>query len=91
MFQIIKNGEAIEVQEKLHWVKDQKNGVLISCEEKDGQGILSADQSVIYSVIGKPQLREFEFVGVEEVKWYSVTDQQRADIDYLAIIAEVEL
>lgn len=91
MFEIIKDGITLELQDNLSWVRDQNNGVIISCDEKDGVGILSADQSQIYSVVGKPQLREFEFVEVKEVKWYPISEQQRADIDYVAIMTGVDL
>ena len=104
MYEIKKDGVTLELQDSLSWVRDQKNGVLISCDEKDGVGILVGSyhknedgneifqkNSVIYSVVGKPQLRDFEFVEANEIKWYPVSAQQRADIDYVAIMTGVEL
>jgi len=94
MYQIIKNGEVVELQEKLSWVKHQaKNDILISCSEEDGQGILCGSNvvdeegnsawqanSVIYSVVGKPQCKDFEYVEVNEIKWYPISTQQSSDI-----------
>lgn len=91
MFEIVKNGTTIELQDSLTWVRDQKNGVIITCDEKDGIGMLSADKSKIYSVIGKPQLRDFEFVEINEIKWFPVAQKQQADLDYVAIMTGVEL
>ena len=104
MYQIRKNGHVVELQDSLSWVKDQPNGILISCEESEGRGILCGahvtdeegvttfqKNSVIYSVVGKPQMREFDFVEIEEIKWYPIAEQQRADTDYIAIMTGVEL
>lgn len=91
MYEIIKNGHVIELQEALTWVRKQSNGVIVTCDAIDGAGILSGNQETLYSVIGKPQLEDYEFVEVREIKWYPVSEQQRADIDYIAIMTEVEL
>lgn len=105
MYQIIKNGEAIDLQEKLSWVKYQvKNDIVISCNEEDGQGILCGgyvidengntvwqENSVIYSVVGKPQCIDYEYVEINEMKWYAVSKQQRADIDFIAVMAGIDL
>lgn len=91
MFQIKKDNAIIEMQGALLWVRDQDNEVIISCDEKNGKGILSADQSTIYSVVGKPQLRDFEFIEIEEVDLYPIVEQQRADVDYIAIMMGVDL
>ena len=40
--------------------------------KKEGKGILSADQYSIYSVIGKPQLGDFEFVEIRKVDLYPI-------------------
>ena len=97
MYQIVKNAEVIELQEKLSWVKYQsKNDIVISCSEEDGQGILCGsnvvdeegktawqENSVIYSVVGKLQCKDFEYVEVNEIKWYPISLQQTSDISDL--------
>jgi len=101
----MKNGEVIELQEKLSWVMYQiKNDIIISCNEEDGQGILVGAyvideqgksvwqaNSVVYSVVGKPQCLEYEYAEINEIKWYPLATQQRADLDYVAIMTGVDL
>lgn len=105
MYQIIKNGGVIELQETLSWVKHQaKNDIVISCDEEDGQAILCgayitdetgksvwAENSVIYSVVGKPQFKDYEFVTANELKWYPILTKQRADIDFISAMTGVTL
>lgn len=105
MFEIIKNGETIELQESLNWVRYQSNNdTVVSCNEDIGQGILCGSyvtddtgnqvwqaNSVIYSVAGKPQCKDYEFVTIEEIKWYSVSQKQRSDIDFIAIMVDIDL
>ena len=105
MYQIVKDGKVIELQEKLSWVKYQaKNDIVISCNEEEGQGILCGayitdengksvwnENAVIYSVVGKPQFKDCEFVTANELKWYPISTKQRADIDYLSVMTGVTL
>lgn len=67
MYNILKDNVIIETQSELVYVKDQPNKVIITCSQEEGQGILSKDQSTIYSIVGMPQLRDYEFVTVVEI------------------------
>lgn len=92
MYEIIKNGEVIELQEKLDWVRlEKKNDIMVSCNEEDGQAILSKDKSTIYAIVSKPQVKDFEIVEINEIKWYTVSEQQRADIDFIAVMTDIDL
>ena len=105
MYQIIKNSEVVELQEKLSWVMFQaKNDIMVSCNEEDGQGVLCgsnvADEegvsawqanSIVYSVVGKPQCKDLDYVEIQDIKWYPIATQQRADLDYLSIMTGVDL
>lgn len=49
MYKVIKNNEIIDVLDKLHYVRrNPRNGVILSCGEKKGQGVISHNGSVIY-------------------------------------------
>jgi len=48
-YKVIKNNEIIDVLDKLHYVrKNPRNGVILSCGEKKGQGVISHNGSTIY-------------------------------------------
>lgn len=50
-YKVIKNNEIIDVLDKLHYVRrNPRNGVILSCGEDNGQGIISYDGSTIYKL-----------------------------------------
>lgn len=104
IYEIKKDGERVDLVESLTWVREQKNGVIITCESEIGVGILCGsyqkddsgnevfqNNSAIYSVVGKPQLKDYAFVEINKLNWYQVAEQQRADVEYLAIMVGVDL
>ena len=98
MFKITKSDKSTELHESLRWCKYQeKNDIMISCDESEGEAILSLDQSVFYNVNFKPVIHEnFEMVTVEEMRWYPIVDNldvQTAEsyLDHEFRISNIEL
>lgn len=91
MYKITKSDKTTELHESLHWCKHQeKNDIMISCDESEGEVILSLDQSVFYNVNFKPVIHErFEMVTVEEMRWYPIVTEQNLNAK-LAVVELVE-
>lgn len=66
MYKVIQNNEIIDVLDKLHYVwRNPRNGVLLSCDARHSQGVISYDGSTIYSIGDK--LTEYPTVTLEEI------------------------
>ena len=73
MFKVIKNDNTIELIDKIKYVYKQKNGAIIQCEREKAQGIISKDNSQIYSFKDTPLSNDYEVVNIEELN----------DLDYI--------
>ena len=73
MFKVIKNDNTIELIDKIKYVCKQKNGVIIQCDKEKAQGIISKDNSQIYSFKDTLLSDDYEVVNIEEIN----------DIDYI--------
>ena len=73
MFKVIKNDNTFELIDKIKYVCKQKNGVIIQCDEENAQGIISKDNSQIYSFKDTPLSNDYEVVNIEELN----------DLDYI--------
>ena len=52
-YKVIKDGKVIDVLDHLSFVKYQeKHEIMVSCEEKEAQGIISSDGEYIWHVKG---------------------------------------
>ena len=81
MFKVIKNDNTIELFDKLNYVCKQKNGVLIQCDKEKAQGIISKDNSQIYSFKDTPLSDDYEVVNIEEINDIDYIIQQQTDIE----------
>lgn len=64
MFEIAKGGIVIARVDKLQYVRPQKNGVIINCDEKDAHGIVVNDE--FYHLPWAPALPGTEDVEISE-------------------------
>ena len=62
MFKATKSDNTIELFDKLNYVCKQKNGVIIQCDKDKAQGIISKDDSQIYSFIDTPLSNDYEVI-----------------------------
>ena len=81
MFKVIKNDNTIELIDKIKYVCKQKNGVIIQCEKENAQGIISKDNSQIYSFKDTPLSNNYEVVNIEELNDLDYIIQQQTDIE----------
>lgn len=66
MYKVIQNNEVVDALDKLHYVwRNPRNGVLLSCDARHGQGVISYNGSTIYSIGDK--LPEYPAVTLEEI------------------------
>lgn len=70
-YKVIKNDDnsVIDAIDSLHYVRrNPRNGMILSCEEKSGQGILSYDSSTIYQLPDKDSLGDgYDVVTMVEI------------------------
>lgn len=65
MYKVIQNNEIIDVLERLHYVwRNPRNGVMLTCDAKRGQGVISHDGSTIYNI---GTLADYPTVTLEEI------------------------
>lgn len=65
MYKVIQNNEIIDVLERLHYVwRNPRNGVMLMCDAKRGQGVISHDGSTIYNI---GTLADYPTVTLEEI------------------------
>ncbi len=107
MYKIIKNDILIEYQEKLHWVKYQeRNNLLISCNENEGQAILAgsyvdnpenpgeqiwSNNSAVYRTAHKPSIGYFAEHDIVSVKYVSAKDIYEDNIQQGIELSEREI
>lgn len=65
MFKIIKDGETIAITEKLHFIKQDGNGIYKSCSEKEAQGV--AVKNTPYNLVGREAMNGCATVSVMEI------------------------
>lgn len=65
MYNVKKDGEIIAMTEKLHFIKQSKNGIFVKCDEKDAQGI--AVKNTPYNLLGREPMTGCETVLVFEI------------------------
>lgn len=65
MFKIIKDGNEIAITEKLNYIKQNTNGVYISCNETEAQGV--AVKNTPYNLFGRENMDGCETVIAVEV------------------------
>ena len=81
MFKVIKNDNTIELIDKIKYVYKQKNGIIIQCEKEKAQGIISKDNSQIYSFKDTLLSDDYEVVNIEEINDIDYIIQQQTDIE----------
>ena len=81
MFKVIKNDNTIELIDKIKYVYKQKNGAIIQCDKEKAQGIISKDNSQIYSFKDTPLSDDYEVVSIEEINDIDYIIQQQTDIE----------
>lgn len=69
MYKILLGNTVVDVQERLQYVMwQEKNKLLLSCDERLAEGILSADNSVAWHLEGLPDMpEEFDTVKAVEI------------------------
>ena len=87
MFKVIKNDNTIELIDKIKYVYKQKNGAIIQCDEEKAQGIISKDNSQIYSFKDTLLSDDYEVVNIEEINDIDYIIQQQTNIELA--IAEI--
>ena len=78
-YKVIRNNDIIDAIESLRYVyHNPRNGVILSCNEKLGQGILSYDSSTIYQLADKNSLGGdydvVELVEIDETEFKRLRD-----------------
>ena len=82
MYKVKRNNGEIEIFNKLKYVCNQKNGVVILCNEEKAQGIVSNDNSTIYAFENTALARDYEVVTMEEIDDFEYwTQQQITDME----------
>ena len=81
MFKVIKKDNTIELINKIKYIRKQKNGVITQCEREKAQGIISKDNSQIYSFKDTPLSNDYEVVNVEEIDDIDYMIQQQTDME----------
>ena len=57
MLKVLRNGEIIDALNSPVYVRyQQRNGIIIQCEENIAQGVLSSDGSTVYQIEGREQM-----------------------------------
>lgn len=72
-YKVIKDGKVIDVLDHLSFVKYQeKHEIMVSCEEKEAQGIISSDGEYIWHVKGlyNIPINKYDTVEIEEIDEY---------------------
>ena len=65
MYKIIKDGEQIAITEKLNYIKQNENGVFVSCTELFAQGV--AVNNTPYNIAGRAEMADCETVVIFEI------------------------
>ncbi len=65
MYKIIKDGEEIAITEKINYIKQNTNGVFVSCTEREAQGV--AVRNTAYNLLGRGGMSNCETVIAIEV------------------------
>lgn len=87
MFKATKSDNTIELFDKLNYVCKQKNDVVIQCDKEKAQGIISKDNSQIYSFKDTPLSDDYEVVNIEEINDIDYLIQQQTNLELA--IAEI--
>ena len=90
MYRVIKSDNTTELLSQLQYVYKQKNGVIVRCDKDKAQGIISKDNSTIYSFNDTPLSNSYEMVSVEEIDNVEFMLQQQTNIE-LALVELYEL
>ena len=65
MFKVIKDGKEIAITEKLNYIKQNTNGVFVSCNEREAQGV--AVHNTAYNLLGRGGMVDCDVVTVFEI------------------------
>ena len=84
MYQIAKDGAVIATVDRLQFVRQQPNGIVINCPEADAQGICVDD--VFYHLPWLPTLPGAEDVTIEEFNGAAVIAESEAAVDELLML-----
>ena len=90
MYRIIKDGNALATVDKLQFVRRQRNGIAINCQEREAQGICVED--VFYHLPWLPTLTNAEDVTYEEfsgVDTIAELDEAVIELEYQNILLEL--
>lgn len=90
MYRVTKSDNTIEFFSQVQYVCKQKNGVVICCDKGNAQGIISKDNSTIYSFIDTPLSNDYEVVTIEEIDNLEFMLEQQTNIE-LALVELYEL
>lgn len=79
MYKVIKDGEIVDAIRRLQFVrKNHRNGKILSCNSKKGEGVLSDDGSVIYQLAGRDSMGDdydvVELVEIDEAEFKRLRD-----------------
>lgn len=61
----VSDGTEIGIFEEARYIRKAKNGCYVQCEKKDAEGVAAGGEA--YSLVGKDQLDDKEFVFVGQV------------------------
>jgi hypothetical protein len=84
MYEVTKDGEVIATVDRLHYVRQQPNGIVINCPEADAQGICVND--VFYHLPWLPRLNGAEDVTINEFSGAAVIAETEAAVDELLML-----
>lgn len=92
MYKIIKDGKTIAITEKLNYIKLSSNGVYVSSDEREAQGV--AHNNTPYNLIGRAPMEGCETVFVVEVdggECIYTGDIKQTDADALIVDHEYRI
>lgn len=90
MYRVKKSDNTIEFLSQLQYVYKQKNGVVVCCDKDKAHGIISKDNSTIYSFVDTPLSNDYEVVTIEEIDNIEFMLEQQTNIE-LALVELYEL
>lgn len=96
MYKIIENNQIIDVMETISFVKylpNSKKSVLIG--ERQANGILSSNKSIIYHIAGTPNVfpegtKTVEYIKIDKEEYEKLTTQLKQNEELLMRITELE-
>ena len=84
MYEVTKDGQVIATVDRLQFVRQQPNGVVINCAEADAQGICVND--VFYHLPWMPTLPGALDVTINEFNGAHMIAQSEAAVDELLLL-----